>query len=153
MERHGVAAQGVAEGERKFHHAREQCGGRRACDAERGEAELAEDEHIIAHGIAEHGRAEHQHTEARIFDAALHPDVDGREGIEDIREADDADIRRADRDETEIVRHQQQNIRREERHDEREERRDAAGNAQANADDAVDALAVAAAPVLADEHA
>ena len=29
----------------------------------------------------------------------------------------------------------------------------AAGNAQANADDAVDALAVAAAPVLADEHA
>ena len=153
LERHGAAAQGVAEGERKFHHAREQRGGRRACDAERGEAELAEDEHIIAHGIAEHGRAEHQHTEARIFDAALHPNVDGREGIEDIREADDADIRRADRDETEIVRHQQQNIRREERHDEREERRDAAGNAQANADDAVDALAVAAAPVLADEHA
>ena len=153
LERHGAAAQGIAEGECKFHHAREQRGGRRACDAERGEAELAEDEHIIAHGIAEHGRAEHQHTEARIFDAALHPNVDGREGIENIREADDADIRRADRDETEIVRHQQQNIRREERHDEREERRDAAGNAQANADDAVDALAVAAAPVLADEHA
>ena len=56
-------------------------------------------------------------------------------------------------DEREFVRHQQQNIRREERHDEREERRDAAGDTKADAHDAVDALAVAAAPVLADEHA
>ena len=67
---------------------------RRAGDAERGQTEFAEDEHIVADGVAEHRDREDDHAEARVFDFAPHADVDGGDGVEkNVGEADDAQVR------------------------------------------------------------
>lgn len=111
LQRYRAAAKGIAKGEQKLHHAREK--GRRGgtCDAEGRKAELAENEDIIADCVEEHGRTEDQHAKARIFDAALHPNVDGGKGVENIGKANDTDVWRAEFNEEQVVCYEQEDLR------------------------------------------
>ena len=152
-ERQRAAAEGVGEADDELDCAGEERCHCRARDAERGKAELAEDENIVANGVAEHRDGEDDHAETRIFNAALHTDVDGRDRIEDVGKTDDAEVRLGERDKSCIVRDEVEHLRGEGAEDDGKEHAHAACDEKADAHHAVDALAVTVAPVLADEHA
>ena len=102
-ERHRAAAERVGERDDELHHAGQKRRYRRTRDAERGQTELAEDQHIVAERVAEHRDREDDHAEARIFDAALHANVDGGKRVENVGKADDAQVRLGQLHECQIV--------------------------------------------------
>lgn len=152
-ERHRAAAERVGERDDELHHAGQKRRYRRTRDAEHGQTELAEDQHIVAERVAEHRDREDDHAEARIFDAALHADVDGGKRVENVGEADDAQVRLGQLHECQIVGDEVEHLRGKRAQNGGKQHAHAARDHKADAHDAVDALAVAAAPVLADEHA
>ena len=152
-ERHRAAAERVERYDDKLHHAGQKRCHRRAGDAECGETELAEDEHIVADGVAEHRSSKDDHAETRVFDAALHADVDGGKRVENVGEADDAQVRFGQRHKRQIVGDEVEHLRGERTQNDGEQHAYTACDEKADAHDTVDALAVAAPPVLADEYA
>ena len=152
LQRHARAAQGIDRADGEFQHAGEQRGDRRTADAKGREAQLAENQNVVAQRVEHGGRGKHQHAEAGVLRAALHADIDRGQGVEDVRNADNAQIRHCQHHQTGIVRDQIEHPLRCGAHHQCGECRNAAGHKNTNAQHAIDGFPVAFAPVLADQH-
>src|SRR5699024_38120 len=84
--------------------------------------------------------------------AALHPDVDGAHGVEDVAEAHDLEIGGAQFDEQTVVGHQRHDLEGETKQHRGHRHRDDQPGVKADAHTAVDALRVPLAPVLAGQN-
>ena len=149
---HPLAAEGVGQGDDELHHTGGEGGDGGAGNAQGGQAQLAEDEDVVAQGVAHRGDGEHRHAEAGVLNALLHPDVDGGEGVENVGKAHDADIGGAQLHQPEVVRDEQQHLPGKQAHGQGADGGDAPGHEEADAHDPVDGLLVTPAPELADEH-
>ena len=148
-----LAAYRADEADDKLRHTGDQRGDSRALHAQRGEAQLTEDQHEVQPGVQHRGHPEQLHAEGGVFHAALGTDVDGREHIKHVREADQTQIRRAQQGEMVLVAHQIHDLHRPEEQHEGDQQGQPRSEERRHADGAADALQIALAPVLADEYA
>ena len=149
VQRHPAVAGGIEGHDDHLHHPGDQGGDGGAGDAHGRRAELAEDQDVVQAGVGQHGDAEDHHAHGGILRAALHADVDGADGVEDVAQPHDPQVRGPQLDEQAVVGHKGHDLEGEaEQHHGHGDRDDEAG-VKADAHAAVDALGVPFAPVLA----
>ena len=87
--------QGVHHADEKFADAGAKGGDGRPLNAQHGKAQLAENQQVVQPRVDERGGAEQLHAEAGILGAALGAGIHGGEHVENIGDADELQIRRA----------------------------------------------------------
>lgn len=147
------AAKGADQADEELRHAAQQRGQGRTLHAQRGEAAFAEDEQVVQSGVQHRGHSEQLHAEAGVLHTALGTDIDGREHIEHIGEADEAQIRRTQQGQVVLVAHQVHDGHRPREQHHGHDQRQADAQKGGHADDAADAGQILLTPVLADEDA
>ena len=146
---HSAVAGGIDRDDHELQHPGGQGGNGSTGDPQRRRAELAENENVVQARVGQHGDAEDDHAHGGILRAALHADVDGADGVEDIAEANNPEIGGAQLNEQVVVGHQSHHMEgEEEQHSGHGNRNDEPG-VKADAHTAVDAVGVPLAPVLA----
>ena len=146
---HSAVAGGIDRDDHELQHPGGQGGNGSTGDPQRRRAELAENKNVVQARVGQHGDAEDDHAHGGILRAALHADVDGADGVEDIAEANNPEIGGAQLNEQVVVGHQSHHMEgEEEQHSGHGNRNDEPG-VKADAHTAVDAVGVPLAPVLA----
>ena len=144
-----LIGQGVEKGQQEFHNAGGQGGDRRAGDAQGGSAEAAEDQAVVQKGVEKHGGGKDQHTHERIFRGALGTYIYGADGVENIADAHDLQIRGAQDHQRFVVGDKAHHTLREEKHHQRYRTCQEESCVYGNAHAAVDGVGISLAPVLA----
>ena len=148
-----LAAQGADEADDHLHHTGDEGGEGRAGHTQSGEAALAEDEQPVQRHVQRAGGAEYLHAEGGVLHAAAGADIRGGDHVEQVGEANDPQIGRADEAQPVIVAEQIHDGHREDCQNQRDEQGYRGAQHTGHAQTAVDAAGVLAAPVLAGQDA
>ena len=146
---HPAVQQGIDQGDEELHNPGGQGGQGRAGDPQSRGAELAEDQDVIQKGVQEHGAGEDRHAHEGILRAALHADVHGADGVEDVADAHDPDVGSPQGDQLGVVGHKAHDELRKAEEDQGHQGRDGHACVDGHPHAAVDGLHIPLAPVLA----
>ena len=142
----------VNDHDRRLHDAGDQRRDRGAGDAERREAELAEDQHIVQRDVDDQRDARDEQADLRGLHRAHRGDQDLRNAEKQVGKADDAHVRRAHFNDRRVARKDPHDLRREQKRHERDQNADQHREPHADRRDFPDAAGVALSPVLGGQN-
>ena len=122
-------------------------------NAQRRQAALAEDQQVVQPRVQHRGHGEQLHTEAGVLGAAPGADIQGREHIEHVGDADELQIRRTQHRQLMVVGQQVHDLHRPQVQHRRQHHRQAGTQHGRHADGTADVLHIPLAPVLAHQNA